>query len=373
MLHRFARTTSLLLVIGLLGALVAPGSSAASPLDDKKAQAAQIQQQIDANGARIAALGEQYNGARIAYERAASGIAEAQRRFDAAQREVDTKREQVANRARRLYMEAGGHNPLEAVNVRDVSDLGRRTKYSAVASELDENAITELRIAQEDLARERAALEEEQARARAKRDAAETAKREIEEANASQEQLLGQVKGEIATLIEQERQRREEEARRSAAAAAARAASARSNAGPVRSSGPARRGVDPGSVGGDFPQVAVSGGVAAVIAYARAQLGKPYVFATAGPATFDCSGLTKMAWAQAGVSMAHFSGAQFNAFPHVPLNALQPGDLVFKGPGGRDHVALYIGGGMQIAATHTGDFVRLQPLGRNLSGAVRPG
>ena len=110
-----------------------------------------------------------------------------------------------------------------------------------------------------------------------------------------------------------------------------------------------------------------------MIAYARAQLGKPYVFATAGPNTFDCSGLTKMAWAQAGVSMAHFSGAQFNAFPHVSLNALQPGDLVFKGPGGRDHVALYIGGGMQIAATHTGDYVRLQPLSSNLSGAVRPG
>jgi cell wall-associated NlpC family hydrolase len=47
--------------------------------------------------------------------------------------------------------------------------------------------------------------------------------------------------------------------------------------------------------------------------------------------------------------------------------------LVFLGPGGSQHVALYVGGGMQIAATHTGDFVRLQPLMSNITGAVRPG
>ena len=52
---------------------------------------------------------------------------------------------------------------------------------------------------------------------------------------------------------------------------------------------------------------------------------------------------------------------------------LQPGDLVFKGPGGSRHVALYLGGGLQIAATHTGDYVRVQPLMPGISGAVRPG
>ena len=110
-----------------------------------------------------------------------------------------------------------------------------------------------------------------------------------------------------------------------------------------------------------------------MISYARAQLGKPYVYATAGPDTFDCSGLTMMAWAEAGVSMPHYSGAQYSMFPHVALGELQPGDLVFKGPGGSDHVALYVGGGMQIAATHTGSFVLLQPVDySHLSGAVRP-
>ena len=80
-----------------------------------------------------------------------------------------------------------------------------------------------------------------------------------------------------------------------------------------------------------------------------------------------------MAWAAAGVSLPHYSGAQYGGLPHVPLDQLQPGDLLFWGPGGSEHVAMYIGGGLQIAATHTGDYVRIQPMGSNPIGAARPG
>jgi cell wall-associated NlpC family hydrolase len=352
-----------LLVAGALLGLVRAPSTGASPVDDKRAEAARIQRQIEANGHRIAALGEQYNGALFEYNRTTAGIADARRRFDEAQDQVDAKRALLQRRAANLYTGASADNPLRAVDVQDVGELARRSKYGAAASEVDNGVISDLKVAQERLEEERKALEIEQATARRRRDAAAATKRQIEQANADQVQLLRQVRGELARLVDQERRRRE-----AAAAAAARAAVT------PRSTRSAPSGVDAASVGGGFVgPIPTSSGVAAVIAYARAQLGKPYVFATAGPNTFDCSGLKKMAWAQAGVSMAHFSGAQFNAFPHVPVTALQPGDLVFKGPGGRDHVALYIGGGMQIAATHTGDYVRLQPLSQNLSGAVRPG
>jgi cell wall-associated NlpC family hydrolase len=243
--------------------------------------------------------------------------------------------------------------------------MSAREQYASAAADRDDRLMARLQAAQEWLALERRSLEREQAEARAQKEAAAAAKRQIESANAQQQALLGSAKGQLAVLLEQERVRRENAARQAALARIGTGSGGRS---------PARGAVDPGAVGGSFPDVpAPSPRVAAVIAYARAQLGKPYVFATAGPDTFDCSGLTMMAWRQAGVSMAHFSGAQFNAVPHVPISSLQPGDLVFKGPGGRDHVALYIGGGMQIAATHTGDYVRLQPVSRNLSGAVRPG
>jgi cell wall-associated NlpC family hydrolase len=120
------------------------------------------------------------------------------------------------------------------------------------------------------------------------------------------------------------------------------------------------------------PIPAPSSGAAAAIAYARAQIGKPYQWGGSGPNSFDCSGLTMMAWAAAGVSMPHYSGAQYAMFPHVPFNDLEPGDLLFWGPGGSEHVAMYIGGGLQIAATHTGDYVRIQPMGQDPVGAARP-
>jgi cell wall-associated NlpC family hydrolase len=363
---RSARAVAVALLVSALGAL-APGLAGGSPIQDKRAQAQRLQQQIDANGHRVAALGEQYNGAVIAYDKASAAITEAQRRLDAAKAEADAIRHTVTARAVELYMGAGSHNPLDAVDVANINELGARTKYADAAAQRDSASIDRLKRAQEDLAVERRQFEQQQAEARRQKDAAAATKRQIETANADQQRLLGQVKGELARLIDEDRRRRDEAARR---AAVARTASRSSWSG----QSPAGGAVDPGSVGGNVGGLPTpSGRVAAVIAYARAQLGKPYVFATAGPNTFDCSGLTKMAWAQAGVAMDHFSGSQYQRFPHVPISALQPGDLVFKGPGGRDHVALYIGGGMQIAATHTGDYVRLQPLSRNLSGAVRPG
>jgi cell wall-associated NlpC family hydrolase len=80
------------------------------------------------------------------------------------------------------------------------------------------------------------------------------------------------------------------------------------------------------------------------------------------------------AWAQAGVSMAHFTVSQWNAFPKVPLTlaALRPGDLIFSY--GFDHVGMYIGHGMLVAAPYTGTVVSISPVFgiRPLSGAVRP-
>jgi cell wall-associated NlpC family hydrolase len=93
------------------------------------------------------------------------------------------------------------------------------------------------------------------------------------------------------------------------------------------------------------------------VAEARRQLGKPYHFGAAGPDSFDCSGLTMWAWRAAGVSLPHYSGAQYNATTHIPLNELQPGDLVFF-YSDLSHVGIYVGGGQMIHAPQTGDVVR---------------
>lgn len=118
---------------------------------------------------------------------------------------------------------------------------------------------------------------------------------------------------------------------------------------------------------------APSAGAATAVQAALEQLGKPYVFGAAGPDSFDCSGLTQWAWARAGVSMAHYTGSQYNAFPHVPLDQIQPGDLVFLRVD-LGHMGMAIGGGQYIHAPRTGDVVKIGNLSSsNVIGAVRPG
>jgi cell wall-associated NlpC family hydrolase len=98
------------------------------------------------------------------------------------------------------------------------------------------------------------------------------------------------------------------------------------------------------------------------IAYAKAQLGKPYQWGAAGPDSFDCSGLTLQAWARGGKSLPHYSVAQFAQSTRVSMADARPGDLLFwssnGAPSGIHHVALYLGGGQFIEAPHTGANVR---------------
>lgn len=108
------------------------------------------------------------------------------------------------------------------------------------------------------------------------------------------------------------------------------------------------------------------GGAAAAVAFARDQLGEPYVWAAAGPDAWDCSGLTMGAWANGGKSLPHYSVAQYEQSTPISSGALQPGDLVFWGssssPGSIYHVALYVGDGMIIHAPRTGRPVSLESM-----------
>jgi cell wall-associated NlpC family hydrolase len=118
--------------------------------------------------------------------------------------------------------------------------------------------------------------------------------------------------------------------------------------------------------------VPASGGAATAVAAARSKLGSAYVWAAAGPSTFDCSGLTMWAWAQAGVSLPHSSSMQYSSGSRVSVSSLQPGDLVFYGQP-IHHVALYVGGGQVIHAPQTGDVVRYASVDMMpIVGAVRP-
>jgi cell wall-associated NlpC family hydrolase len=126
------------------------------------------------------------------------------------------------------------------------------------------------------------------------------------------------------------------------------------------------------SAGAPTVNVPASGGAATAVAAAKSKLGSAYVWASAGPSTFDCSGLTMWAWAQAGVSLPHSSSMQYGSGSKVSASSLQPGDLVFYGSP-IHHVALYVGGGQVIHAPQTGDVVRYASVDMMpIVGAVRP-
>ncbi|MEE4591785.1 NlpC/P60 family protein [Streptomyces sp. DSM 41524] len=111
---------------------------------------------------------------------------------------------------------------------------------------------------------------------------------------------------------------------------------------------------------------------AQAIAFAKAQLGKPYVWGATGPSSFDCSGLTQAAWKSAGISLPRTTWDQVKAGTRVSTSQLQPGDLVFFYDD-ISHVGLYIGDGMMIHAPKPGDVVKKAPITEMpIYGSVRP-
>lgn len=96
---------------------------------------------------------------------------------------------------------------------------------------------------------------------------------------------------------------------------------------------------------------------AIAVKYACGQIGDPYVWGASGPGSFDCSGLTQAAWKQAGESLTHYTGAQWNET--VSVGNPIPGDLVFF-YGDLHHVGIYVGNGLMVHAPRSGDRVRMQ-------------
>jgi cell wall-associated NlpC family hydrolase len=105
-----------------------------------------------------------------------------------------------------------------------------------------------------------------------------------------------------------------------------------------------------------------------VIAYAEAQIGKPYLWGGTGPDAFDCSGLVMMAYRAAGITIARTSQDQWKTEPHIPASQAGPGDLVFFAGGdgtaaAPGHVGLVIGNGRMVEAYATGFPVRIASYG----------
>ena len=124
---------------------------------------------------------------------------------------------------------------------------------------------------------------------------------------------------------------------------------------------------------GTCPAVYIGGAAGIAVRTACAQIGKWYVWGADGPDTFDCSGLTQYAWKAAGVSLTHFTGAQWTEGTPVSRSELRPGDLVFF-YSDLHHVGMYVGNGLIVHASRSGQPVKMARMEyMPYMGARRPG
>ena len=402
---------------------VATTSGKVSSLDAQYAAAsAQLTQVQD----RAAAAAEAYNGARYELDKRTAEATAAKKRATAAQRVADAAALQVRRYAASVYQQGGNLGELEAYlsstgpqdlvdrasALEAVGDARSRTLQQAAASSIVADTMRQ-QAAKSQAAQAKAAEAARQARsaAQTQADQAEAAAAQIQR---QQDALTVQLASLRKTSVDLEKQRQDglaaaavaraaaAEAARQARLAADRAKAARSAAAKKAAQRAATRAAaeaarqkaaaeaaqkaadqaahqqhnspKPNSPKPDNPKPdnpppppPSHGGVSAVIAYAQAQLGKPYQWGGAGPSSFDCSGLTMRAWQQAGVNLSHYTGAQWGETSRVAIPDLRPGDLVFYGSSGAGshHVGLYVGGGQMIEAPRAGVPVRYASIYRS--------
>ncbi|MEU9408646.1 NlpC/P60 family protein [Streptomyces sp. NPDC048281] len=183
-----------------------------------------------------------------------------------------------------------------------------------------------------------------------------TAKTTVQTKLASARELLSQLTAAEKARLAAIEKRQQEAADRKAAELAKQQAAAADQAA-SSSSASSGSSSDSGSGSGSGSDSAYATKAAKAIAFARAQIGKPYVWGATGPGSYDCSGLSQAAWKAAGVSLPRTTYDQVNAGTTVPLADARPGDLVFFYDD-VSHVGIYIGNGMMIHAPKPGAYVR---------------
>jgi cell wall-associated NlpC family hydrolase len=306
--------------------IAAPAANA-DPLTAKRAQAARLADELEHADRRIGDAAERVNVARIKADSLRAQVADAESKM----READARAGQVKTELKAAAVSTYMHGGQPTAEITNGGDPARAGAYVRALASNATDAIDEMRALKINMAQRRDELQKARTAAEAALAAVRADERAAEAADASMRAALAKVKGELAQLVAAEQSRR----------------ASRYKSDASRRFGNQTFGPIPG----------VSAGASAAVNFARGQLGKPYHWGGAGPDSYDCSGLTMMAWRAGGVSLPHSSQAQYSGTTHIPLNAVQPGDLIFY-YSDIHHVGIYVGGGQIIAATHTGDYVR---------------
>jgi peptidoglycan DL-endopeptidase CwlO len=320
---RTARVLATLCITALSGTMLVASPSNAEPDIDN------VQSRVDKLYHQAEQASERYNNARLEMKKAQTRLTALQDDLDRQQAKVDDVRAQVAKAVVSQYQGQALSSTTQVLLSQNPDAFLNQLTTVSEYNDQQGQMMADFAVQAKQLEMRQAAAQRELDRIAATKKELGQEKAEIDDKAAKAKELLGKLKD--------------------------RAASASRSGARVPVNVPA------------------SGRAGAAVSYAMSQVGDAYVYGASGPSAYDCSGLTMMAWAQAGVSLPHSSGGQMGSGAPVSQSQLQPGDLVFYySP--VSHVGMYIGNGMIVHAANPGSGVTTAPVNSMpYSGAVRPG
>ncbi|MFE4218434.1 NlpC/P60 family protein [Streptomyces sp. NPDC056844] len=352
--------------------LLSTQSATAAPAEPKPS-IEEVQKKVDALYRQAGTATQQYNKAK-------SASAEQRSKVDALL-EAAAKRADKLNETRR---ELGGYAAAQYRTgaiaptatfflADDPQSYFDQDQLMARMTSQQQKAVADFRTQQKEAAAKRVeatksleTLTESQASLRTSKQQVQT---KLTEARSLLSKLTAEEKARLAEL----ERKKEAEAKRKAEELARQQAAAKEKAEQAAKEEAAKEGTGSGTgTGGTGSGSGYASKAEKVLAFARAQIGKPYVWGATGPSSYDCSGLTQAAWREAGVDLPRTTWDQVEVGTRVATADLQPGDLVFFYDD-ISHVGIYKGDGMMIHAPKPGANVREESIYyMPIYGSVRP-
>lgn len=367
-------------------------TTSAAGLAANRAKAARIAATLESQGRQRDRLAERLNQATIHSYQVAVEVAQGEARFAAVGAQVSSALSVVRRQAIAVYVVGGQISFLAFRGGSGADDMVRRQAYASTVAGAKQNALRELRHLRRQLDVARTRLAADQHRAAVALAAVVADGQAAARSDAAERATLRQVQGDMAALVAAQQAQRAAQVQAALTSPSGRPIASALAAGvttaappvaprpaPLATSPPLRQAPPTAPAPSPAPRAPPptpaappvtqppppppasnqpARGWQIALAAAQSQLGKPYQWGAAGPASFDCSGLTMWAWAKAGVGMPHLAQAQYAMTRRIAIANLLPGDLVFYGsPSNVYHVGIYVGGGTMIDAPTTGEFV----------------
>ena len=350
------RRRSLLAAAALVVSVpVLPQAVHAQSVDDQRREVARIVDELERLHERSDILAEDYAVAMDDQRRLNGDIEIARARVAERQNDLSRLQGDLGTVAVRAFTRSGTDvlGPLLS-NAATYADDLTRDSYSRVALRVGAGTVDDLGAAIRALELEQQELDRLLGESEQLADRLEGMIDEVEESTAAYESARADAERKLGRLIEEEERARSQAAFERLQRELAAGQAAGSDAG---FSGAAAEDSEAAAFVANYPAPSGMAGVA--IQAALSQLGVPYRYATASPGvSFDCSGLTYYAWAQAGVSLPRNSRMQADSVPRVPIAAAQPGDLLFYySP--ISHVGIYLGNGQLVHAPNSSTHVKV--------------